>query len=184
MNIISKLLLSAVLLGAMSEPTFAMKPTREDATVWPSEDPTKSYTEEEVSFVNPRVSWVKLFGTLRIPTTATPNNPAPVVLFIGGSGPMNREILDQCKSLGLPDLYTDLAEYLADQGIASLIVDKRGYGKSTGRADWIEMTWLSIIMAILTNLPGVINLISDIYVYLPKSEIGGAGIIDVTSLPI
>jgi pimeloyl-ACP methyl ester carboxylesterase len=75
-----------------------------------------TFREEEVSFRNANVV---LSGTLLLPLTAGPH---PAVVFLHGSGSEGR--------------YASrfLAEYLTGHGIAALIYDKRGVGKSTG--DW------------------------------------------------
>ncbi|MDQ6788102.1 MAG: lysophospholipase, partial [Acidobacteriota bacterium] len=74
------------------------------------------FKQEEVSFRNGDVT---LSGTLLLPLTKEPH---PAVVFLHGSGAEGR--------------YASrfLAEYLTRYGIAALIYDKRGVGKSTG--DW------------------------------------------------
>ena len=86
--------------------------------------PPFPYRSEEVSYANPNAKEVTLAGTLLFPEG---KGPFPVVLFITGSGPQNRdeEILGH-KS------FLVIADYLARRGIASLRVDDRGTGKSTG----------------------------------------------------
>jgi len=81
-----------------------------------SRAPTPTFTEKEVSFKNKAVT---LSGTLLVPTS---NELHPAVVFLHGSGSEGR--------------YAErfLAEYLTRCGIAALIYDKRGVGKSTG--DW------------------------------------------------
>ncbi|MGH9949625.1 MAG: alpha/beta hydrolase family protein, partial [Pyrinomonadaceae bacterium] len=74
------------------------------------------FKQEEVSFRNRDVI---LSGTLLIPLT---DGPHPVVVFLHGSGSEGRHAS------------RFLAEYLTGRGIAALIYDKRGVGKSTG--DW------------------------------------------------
>ena len=67
----------------------------------------------------------KIYGTLEVPASKT---PPPVVLFIAGSGPTDR---DGNSGSGLKtDCTRLLAETLRDQGIASLRYDKRGIGQS------------------------------------------------------
>ncbi len=75
-----------------------------------------AFKQEEVSFRNGDVI---LSGTLLLPLTAGPH---PAVVFLHGSGSEGR--------------YASrfLAEYLTGHGIAALIYDKRGVGKSSG--DW------------------------------------------------
>jgi pimeloyl-ACP methyl ester carboxylesterase len=75
-----------------------------------------AFTQEEVSFRNGDVT---LSGTLMLPLT---KGPSPAVVFLHGAGSEGR--------------YASrfLAEYFTRRGIAALIYDKRGVGKSTG--DW------------------------------------------------
>lgn len=75
-----------------------------------------AFREKEVTFAN---AGTTLAGTILRPLT---RGPHPAVLFLHGSGPEAR--------------YSSrfLAEYLATRGIAALIYDKRGVGKSSG--DW------------------------------------------------
>ena len=75
-----------------------------------------TFTEEEVSFRNGDVT---LSGTLLLPLTKGPHAAA---VFLHGSGPEGREAT------------RFLAEFFNNNGIAALISDKRGVGKSTG--DW------------------------------------------------
>jgi hypothetical protein len=60
---------------------------------------------------------VKLAGSLLLPKS---EKPLPAVIFVHGAGPQTREP------------YREAAEYFAGQGIAALIYDKRGVGKSSG----------------------------------------------------
>ncbi len=73
--------------------------------------------EKEVSFKNQETT---LSGTLILPEG---NGPFPCILFTHGSGPQTRES-DR-----------SIANLFASQGIAALIFDKRGVGKSSGK-DW------------------------------------------------
>lgn len=75
-----------------------------------------SFKQEEVSFRNADVA---LSGTLLLPLT---NEPYPAVVFLHGAGAEGR--------FGA----RFLAEHFTRYGIAALIYDKRGVGKSTG--DW------------------------------------------------
>ena len=60
---------------------------------------------------------VRLAGSLLLPKSEKPH---PAVIFVHGAGPQTREP------------YREAAEYFARQGIAALIYDKRGVGKSGG----------------------------------------------------
>lgn len=70
----------------------------------------------------------KLYGTLLIPEG---KKEVPVVLFIAGSGPTDRN-----GNQGMVQTNTTrlLAEGLAEKGIASLRYDKQGIGKSVKAA--------------------------------------------------
>jgi len=74
-----------------------------------------AYREEEVTFANGETT---LSGSLLIPNDGKARHPA--IVFLHGSGPEGRHA-----SRFLADLF-------ARQGIATLIYDKRGVGKSTG----------------------------------------------------
>ncbi|HEX5080540.1 MAG TPA: alpha/beta fold hydrolase, partial [Blastocatellia bacterium] len=81
------------------------------------------YDEEEVAYENKR-DGVKLAGTLTLPRG---QGPFPAVLFITGSGPQDR---DETVFGHKPFLV--LSDHLTRQGIATLRVDDRGVGGSTG----------------------------------------------------
>ena len=68
---------------------------------------------------------VKLAGTLTLPRGA---GPFPAVLLLSGSGPHDRD----CRGGG-HEMFRVIADHLARAGIASLRVDDRGVGHSTGR---------------------------------------------------
>lgn len=80
----------------------------------PAAAQTPAFTEHDVSFANGNVS---LQGTLVLPTAQAPE---PAVVFLHGSGPATRAGA------------RPYAEQFARLGIASLIFDKRGSGKSGG----------------------------------------------------
>jgi uncharacterized protein len=69
----------------------------------------------------------KLQGSLLLPADMT--KPVPVVLFIAGSGPTDRDG-NNFSVPGKSDSMKLLARALADRGIASLRYDKRGSGES------------------------------------------------------
>jgi dipeptidyl aminopeptidase/acylaminoacyl peptidase len=83
---------------------------------------TEPYSTEEIAFQN---GGVKLAGSLLVPGDGRRRHP--VILFMHGSGAEGRYA-----SRFLADLF-------ARQGIAALIFDKRGVGKSTG--NWRESTF-------------------------------------------
>lgn len=86
--------------------------------------PPFPYRTEDVSYTNPKAEGVTIAGTLSVPPGA---GPFPVVLFITGSGPQDRdETIMEHKPFAV------ISDYLARRGIATLRVDDRGVGKSTG----------------------------------------------------
>lgn len=89
------------------------------------QDPKKPYPylEEEVVVENPSAG-VRLAGTLTLPRSAGPH---PVVVFITGSGPQDR---DEAIMGHRPFLV--LADHLTRAGIGVLRCDDRGVGSSTG----------------------------------------------------
>jgi alpha-beta hydrolase superfamily lysophospholipase len=79
---------------------------------------------------------VPLRGELWRPASAT--GKVPVVVFIAGSGPTDR---DGNSAVGLKtDAYRKVAEALAARGIASMRYDKRGVGKSGVAFDPAQLT--------------------------------------------
>lgn len=74
----------------------------------------KSFREEEISFANGDVS---LSGTLLLPNGKAKN---PAVVLVHGSSPNERTA------------YRSWARRFAESGVAALVYDKRGSGKSTG----------------------------------------------------
>jgi Esterase FrsA-like len=89
--------------------TFHLKRAREEPL---------PYRQEEVSFQNGDVT---LSGTLIVPLT---RGPHPAIVFTHGGGPDTR------------DAARFFADHFARYGIASLIYDKRGVGKSAPERDW------------------------------------------------
>ena len=89
------------------------------------QDPKKPYpySEEEVVVVN-AAAGVNLAGTLTLPRGGGPH---PIVVFITGSGPQDR---DEAIMGHRPFLV--LADHLTRAGIAVLRCDDRGVGSSTG----------------------------------------------------
>lgn len=83
-----------------------------------------TYKTEEVNIVS-ETPGVTLSGTLTLPEPV--DKSTPVVVMVTGSGQQNRdeEILDHKP-------FAVIADYLAQNGIATLRYDDRGFGKSTG----------------------------------------------------
>lgn len=81
------------------------------------------YISEDVTFSNPNAN-ITLAGTLTLPSK---EGKFPVVVFISGSGPQNRdeELFDHKPFLVI-------ADYLARNGIAALRFDDRGTAESGG----------------------------------------------------
>ena len=88
------------------------------------EAPVERLLEEEVSFES---AGLTLSGTLALPEGIT--EPVPGVLFIHGSGPVDRD--GNAPRMKM-DAYRQLAHALAQSGIGSLRYDKRGVGASEG----------------------------------------------------
>ncbi len=102
--------------------------------------------------VSIEVSSGKLFGTLLVPEATF---PCPVVLFVSGSGPTDRDGNSEKMRRGNNSLRM-LAEGLVGGGIASLRYDKRGVGESkeargkTGETVFEDMVhdaeaWLALL---------------------------------------
>ncbi len=88
------------------------------------EAPIVEGMEQEVTFENEGIT---LSGTLTLPKEM--GNPVPGVLFIHGSGPVDRD----ANAAGLKiDLFRELANALAKARIGSLRYDKCGVGESEG----------------------------------------------------
>jgi len=79
--------------------------------------PAEGVRELEVSFASP---WGEIPGTLALPTTGAA--PFPVVLFLPGSGPQDRD-----ETIGPNAPLRDLAHGLAARRVASLRFDKRAH---------------------------------------------------------
>lgn len=79
--------------------------------------------EQEIRF---RSGEIEIAGTVTLPG---PDGPYPAVLFICGSGPIDRN--ENHKKIRINAFY-DISNYLAQNGIASLRYDKRGAGQSGG----------------------------------------------------
>jgi len=91
-----------------------------------------TFKQEEVSFRNGDVT---LSGTLLLPLTEVPH---PAVVFLHGAGSEGR--------YGA----RFLAEYFTRYGIAALIYDKRGVGKSTG--DWKRSNFTDLAEDAITGI--------------------------------
>jgi uncharacterized protein len=88
--------------------------------------PPFPYQSVEVSYSNSKAQGVHLEGTLVVPEGRP---PFPTVMLINGSGLHDRDgtMFDHRP-------FAVIADYLARRGIASLRVDDRGFGESTGDA--------------------------------------------------
>lgn len=99
----------------------------------PEIEPVGEAIVRDVAFASGDLS---LEGTLRLPDTDESSYPA--VLFIHGSGPVNRDgnavDLETGSIVMKIDVYRQLAVALSDAGIASFRFDKRGVGDSEGDA--------------------------------------------------
>lgn len=92
----------------------------------PTPGSTVAQSERDVTY--PGVGGVTLAGTLVIPTHKQ-NAQVPGVIIIAGSGPVDRNGNEPGGFT--TNLYSQIADQLAQQGIASLRYDKRGVGAST-----------------------------------------------------
>lgn len=90
----------------------------------------KPYYEVDVAYDNAK-GGVHLEGTLTLPDSPGPH---PAVLLITGTGPQDRD-----ETIGPLKPFAVLADALARAGMASLRVDDRGAGKSTG--DWLQANY-------------------------------------------
>ena len=84
-------------------------------------------SERDVTY--PGVNGVTLAGTLEIPVHQ-PGQQVPGVIIVAGSGPVDRNGNESAAGF-VTNLYQQIADQLAQQGIASLRYDKRGVGAST-----------------------------------------------------
>ncbi len=107
--------------------TTTIEPINNEMNQMNNQTSEHPYREVEVSYKN-KSSGITLSGTLTMPST---EGPFPVALLIAGMGPIDR---DGTNYYGhKPSLA--LAHHLGCQGIATLRVDKRGVGHSTGTFD-------------------------------------------------
>ncbi|WP_461638588.1 alpha/beta hydrolase family protein [Labilibaculum euxinus] len=84
---------------------------------------TAETTADSVHFCNADSS-ICFGGTLLIPQTEKPN---PVVIFVSGSGKQDRD-----GTMAGHKMFKTIADYLAQNGIASLRIDDRGVGETGG----------------------------------------------------
>jgi uncharacterized protein len=104
--------------------TFSEGPANGTFELRRTEPEPLPYREEEVQF---RIGEVALAGTLLVPAGGGRH---PAVVFVHGSGAESRAAS------------RFLADYLARRGIAALIYDKRGVGRSTG--DWRTSDFIAL----------------------------------------
>lgn len=92
-----------------------------------SAPPEAPYTAESVSIPTP--AGHTLAGTLTLPSGASRRHKVGAIVTVSGSGPQDRD-----EYIGIPDYrpFRQLADSLARRGIASLRMDDRGTGASTG----------------------------------------------------
>lgn len=114
-----------VVVGAtlwLAAPAGAQQPARDYSA--PAGAP---YTAENVTVRSPEGH--TLAGTLTLPRGATIDRPVPAIVTITGSGPQDRD-----EAIGLVGYrpFRQLADSLARRGIATLRMDDRGTGASTG----------------------------------------------------
>ncbi|KAJ3038082.1 hypothetical protein HDU99_010334, partial [Rhizoclosmatium hyalinum] len=94
-------------------------------------------------------------GTLSLPTSTT-TTAAPVVILIGGTGPIDRDgNANQIQT----QVYSNLAEYLASIGVASLRFDKRGVSLG-GKVD-NNVFYSTKVDALVADTVGAVRFASD-----------------------
>ncbi len=110
--------LKRIALGMTREPKPAERPQTPKAPF--------PYSTREVKIENSAES-VTLAGTLTIPEGVSESNKSPVVIFITGSGPQDRD-----ETIHGHKPFAVIADAFARHGIASIRFDDRGVGDSTG----------------------------------------------------
>ena len=90
--------------------------------------PPFAYDIEEVKFVNP-IDKIILGGTLTLPAKKS-EAPFPVIVLIPGAGPHDRD-----NEMWGHRPFAVMADYFVRRGIATLRLDDRGMGTSTGNYD-------------------------------------------------
>ncbi len=115
--------------SAPTETTTQPQPA-EPSTTTKTESDEAQYAVESEIVINPG-DW-QLPGTLSMPRG---DGPFPVVIFVHGSGPADRD-----ETVGKQKLFKDLAEYLAKRGIACLRYDKRTYIYQTKAVSDVNLT--------------------------------------------
>jgi uncharacterized protein len=101
--------------GAGAATTTTTSPLAASSSTW---------VDQDVSFV---VHGLTVYGSFRHPVDET--SPVPAVLLIAGSGPTDRNGNSQLEAGPINTLKT-LADWLSDDGVASLRYDKLGSGKT------------------------------------------------------
>lgn len=106
---------------------------------WPQFQNNEEPTETSLFFGN---HGIKLHGRIILPSTASVTNPVPGAVLTHGIGSDNR-------------VMESSAYLLAKKGIAAILVDIRGHGKSEGRLD--DKFYEDVVDAwqVLTDLPVV-----------------------------
>lgn len=121
----------------------------------------KKFKENEIHFKNPTDN-AYLSGTISLPNAKT---SVPAVVLVHGSGAHTRDLVIS----GKHKVFKDLAQHLANNGIAVLRYDKRGVGKSEGQYNPYDLesfigdglagvNYLKNIKAINHNKIGVIGI--------------------------
>ena len=98
----------------------------------PKDDEAESEAFESIELALPVPSLGELPGTLTVPKG---EGPFPVVILLQGSGPNDRD-----ESIGSLKPFRDIAEGLAEQGVAAYRFDKRSYVYGTELADKTDIT--------------------------------------------
>lgn len=115
------------------------------------------YATKDTTFLS--ADGTLLAGTLTLPAEMT--HKTPVVVFVTGSGPQNRdeELFDHRP-------FAVIADYLARNGVASLRYDDRGVGKSEG--DFASADFY----VLKSDAAAAVGLVRGIKVFAPVGVIG------------
>jgi hypothetical protein len=110
------------------------------APVAQAEPSTPPCTERELTFPSDNL---QVPATLCLPLTA--NGPVPLVVFVAGSGPNDRD-----ETIGPNKPFRDIAWGLAERGIASLRYDKRTFAFR----DHLDLATLDVAQEVLDDAVG------------------------------
>jgi hypothetical protein len=116
-----------IITGRFQQNTVAVELVFERGPAEADPAPAEASLSETERAITIEAGPVRLAGVLRTPSAEEFPGPFPGVVILSGSGPQDRDGM----IAGQP-VYAALAEGLARAGIASLRLDDRGVGESTG----------------------------------------------------